>query len=103
VRRGRGHRGRSGRPTIGPRILTHHLNADLAGDLGLSCGGTVEIVIEPLVSAQGYVWALEQAAAAESGVVTTGLDWSAGPLRTSRRGPSRRSRRWPNCRVIGER
>ena len=72
---------------LGPRILTHHLNADLAGDLGLSCGGTVEIVIEPLVPAQGYVWALEQAAAAESGVVTTGLDWSAGPLKEFAPGP----------------
>src|SRR5262245_25604939 len=26
---------------VGPVIRTHHLNADLAGDLGLSCGGTV--------------------------------------------------------------
>lgn len=66
----------------GPLIRTHHLNADLAGDLGLSCGGTVDIVVEPLVSAEGYVRALEQAAAAASGVVTTGLDWSAGPQKT---------------------
>ena len=29
-----------------PRLLTQHLNADLAGDLGLSCGGTVEIFVE---------------------------------------------------------
>ncbi|MGH7539019.1 MAG: XdhC family protein, partial [Gemmatimonadales bacterium] len=65
----------------GPIILTHHLNADLAGDLGLSCGGTVEIVVEPLVAAEGYVRALAQAAAAESGVMTTGLDWSAGPVK----------------------
>ena len=65
----------------GPVILTHHLNADLAGDLGLSCGGTVDIVVEPLVSAEDYVRALEQAAGAESGVVTTGLDWSAGPMK----------------------
>ena len=71
----------------GPRILTHHLNADLAGDLGLSCGGTVEIVIEPLVPAEGYVRALEQAAAADSGVVTTGLDWSAGPRKEFAPGP----------------
>jgi xanthine dehydrogenase accessory factor len=63
----------------GPRIVTHHLNADLAGDLGLSCGGTVDIVIEPLVAAEAYVRALDQAAQAGAGVVTTGLDWSAGP------------------------
>src|SRR2546430_4304938 len=29
-----------------PALLTHHLNADLAGDLGLSCGGTVDIFVE---------------------------------------------------------
>jgi xanthine dehydrogenase accessory factor len=65
----------------GPVVLTHHLNADLAGDLGLSCGGTVDIVVEPLVGAAAYVLALEQAAAAADGVVTTGLDWSAGPMK----------------------
>jgi len=64
-----------------PRILSHHLNADLAGDLGLSCGGTVEIVVEPLVAVPGYVAALEQVAATPEGVVTTGLDWSAGPVK----------------------
>ena len=65
----------------GPIIRTHHLNADLAGDLGLSCGGTVHIVVEPLVSDPGYVAALEAAAAAETGTLTTGLDWSAGPVK----------------------
>jgi xanthine dehydrogenase accessory factor len=64
-----------------PRILTHHLNADLAGDLGLSCGGTVDIVIEPLVAIPAYVRALEQVARAGAGTVTTGLDWSAGPVK----------------------
>lgn len=64
-----------------PRILTHHLNADLAGDLGLSCGGTVDIVIEPLVAIPAYVQALEQVARAGAGTVTTGLDWSAGPVK----------------------
>jgi len=33
-----------------PRLLTQHLNADLAGDLGLSCGGTVEILVEPVLA-----------------------------------------------------
>lgn len=65
----------------GPRILTHHLNADVAGDLGLSCGGTVEIVVEPLVAVPEYVQALEQVAASLAGVLTTGLDWSAGPVK----------------------
>ncbi len=65
----------------GPRILTHHLNADVAGDLGLSCGGTVEIVVEPLVAVPDYVQALEQVAASLAGILTTGLDWSAGPVK----------------------
>jgi xanthine dehydrogenase accessory factor len=66
---------------VAPRILTHHLNADVAGDLGLSCGGTVDIVVEPLVAAPGYVHALEQVAAAAAGIVSTGLDWSDGPVK----------------------
>src|SRR6267378_7328884 len=37
-----------------PSLLTHHLNADLAGDLGLSCGGTVEVFVEPLLAEEGY-------------------------------------------------
>src|SRR2546426_12819281 len=31
-----------------PSLLTHHLNADLARDLGLSCGGTRDTFVEPL-------------------------------------------------------
>ena len=65
-----------------PALVTHHLNADLAGDLGLSCGGTVDIFVEPIVSGHGYVDALERAAAAEAGCVTTAIDWSAGPRKT---------------------
>jgi len=62
-----------------PALVTHHLNADLAGDLGLSCGGTVDIFVEPLVAGAGYVEALERAAAADAGCVTTAIDWSGGP------------------------
>jgi xanthine dehydrogenase accessory factor len=63
----------------GPVIRTHHLNADIAGDLGLSCGGTVEIVVEPLVQQPAYIAALEAAAVAEQGTLTTAIDWSHGP------------------------
>jgi len=67
-----------------PALVTHHLNADLAGDLGLSCGGTVEIFVEPLVSEPRYVRALEQAGAAEGGgVVTTAVSWADGGIFTS--------------------
>ncbi len=65
----------------GPVIRTHHLNADIAGDLGLSCGGTVDIVVEPLVQHDAYVAALEAAATAAQGMLTTALDWSRGPVK----------------------
>src|SRR5882762_7637502 len=66
-----------------PSLLTHHLNADLAGDLGLSCGGTVDIFVEPLLADEAYVRVLEAAAAAEAGLVRTATEWSsARPLKT---------------------
>lgn len=71
----------------GPVIRTHHLNADIAGDLGLSCGGTVDIVVEPLVPHDAYVAALEAAATAEQGTLTTALDWSRGPVKRFSPGP----------------
>src|SRR5438876_4848372 len=66
-----------------PSLLTHHLNADLAGDLGLSCGGTVEIFVEPLLADETYVRVLDAAGAAEAGLVRTATDWSKeGPQKT---------------------
>jgi xanthine dehydrogenase accessory factor len=65
-----------------PRLLTHHLNADLAGDLGLSCGGTVDIFVEPLVAEESYISVLESAARAESGLVRTAIEWTSAPLKT---------------------
>jgi xanthine dehydrogenase accessory factor len=65
-----------------PVIVTHHLNADLAGDLGLSCGGTVDIFVEPLVPDEAYVRVLEAAAEAEAGLVRTGVAWETGPVKT---------------------
>lgn len=65
-----------------PALLTHHLNADLAGDLGLSCGGTVDIFVEPLLSDESYVRVLETAARAESGLVRTATQWTNGPVKT---------------------
>jgi xanthine dehydrogenase accessory factor len=75
-----------------PLLVTHHLNADLAGDLGLSCGGTVEIFVEPLVADPCYVAALEQAGVAEGergggegggggGIVTKAVSWANGPFK----------------------
>ena len=67
-----------------PAILTHHLNADLAGDLGLSCGGTVDIFVEPHVADEQYVRVLELAATADSGLVRTATAWdrAEGPVKT---------------------
>jgi xanthine dehydrogenase accessory factor len=66
-----------------PALVTHHLNADLAGDLGLSCGGTVDIFVEPLVADDTYIRVLEAAAGAESGVVRTAVAWEgAGPVKS---------------------
>src|SRR4051812_23982417 len=67
-----------------PVLRTHHLNADLAGDLGLSCGGTVDIFVEPLLDDPDYVRVLEMAAAAESGLVRTATEWRSGgaPVKT---------------------
>ncbi len=62
-----------------PALVTHTLNADLAGDLGLSCGGTVDVFVEPLVSDEAYIRVLEAAAGAESGLVTTATEWRDGP------------------------
>lgn len=65
-----------------PALVTHHLNADLAGDLGLSCGGTVDIFVEPLLPDSAYVRVLEEAGAADSGLVRTAVAWTAGPVKT---------------------
>jgi xanthine dehydrogenase accessory factor len=67
-----------------PALVTHHLNADLAGDLGLSCGGTVDIFVEPLIEDDAYLRVLDLAAAADSGLVRTATVWQAvrGPVKT---------------------
>ena len=70
------------RRTAHPLLVTHHLNADLAGDLGLSCGGTVDILVEPLVPHPAYLAVLDAAAAWERGIVTTATAWPAGPDKT---------------------
>src|SRR3989475_4695578 len=80
-----------------PALLTQHLNADLARDLGLSCGGTVDIFVEPLLADEPYVRVLEAAAGAEAGLVRTAAEGSsAGALKTvappARRAPPRAPR-----------
>lgn len=65
-----------------PRLLTAHLNADLAGDLGLSCGGTVEVFVEPVLATVEYLAVLDQAADAAAGIVRTATVWDGGPSKT---------------------
>jgi xanthine dehydrogenase accessory factor len=73
----------AGRPTI----VSHTLNADLAGDLGLSCGGTVALFLEPVVHTEEMVVLYAAVAdAIERRVpvtVYTALDWSDGPSKTA--------------------
>src|SRR5207247_10174946 len=64
-----------------PSLLTQHLNADLAGDLGLSCGGTVDIFVEPLVAEERYTSVLDSAARPESGLVRTATERTSAALR----------------------
>ncbi len=65
-----------------PALSSHTLNAELAGDYGLTCGGTAEMVIEPVypdpVLAAVYSAAASAVARGDRGMLGTGLDWSAG-------------------------
>ena len=65
-----------------PAVSRHTLNAELAGDYGLTCGGPAVMVIEPVfvdpVLAAVYAECAALLARGERGVVATGLDWSAG-------------------------
>jgi xanthine dehydrogenase accessory factor len=66
-----------------PALVRHTLNADIAGDLGLSCGGTVELFLEPVIPgaepAALYDAIAEAISTRTSGTVLTALDWSPGP------------------------
>jgi xanthine dehydrogenase accessory factor len=66
-----------------PALSSHSLNAELAGDYGLTCGGTAEMLIEPVypdaVLAAVYSAAAAIVARGERSVMATALDWSDGP------------------------
>ncbi len=66
-----------------PALSSHTLNAELAGDYGLTCGGTADMFIEPVypdpVLAAVYAEASAIVARGERAVLTTALDWSDGP------------------------
>ena len=68
-----------------PALVKHTLNADEIGDLALSCGGTVEMFVEPLVAAAGLA-ALCRAVGQgierrRPAAVATSLAWPDGPAK----------------------
>ncbi len=73
-----------------PSFVRHTLNADLAGDVGLSCGGTVELFLEPVVAtpemAALYGALADAAEHRVGGTVLTAVDWSGGPRKEARIG-----------------
>src|SRR5262245_61574106 len=75
---------RSGQPTV----VQHTLNADLAGDIGLSCGGTVELFLEPLMPSAELADLCRGVAEAIDGrrqvTVLTAVRWDRGPRKMAR-------------------
>jgi xanthine dehydrogenase accessory factor len=73
-----------------PALVRHTLNADVAGDLGLSCGGTVELLLEPVIHGAEAAALYDAVAAAidgrTPGTVLTALDWADGPRKTLQTG-----------------
>ncbi|MEP6689624.1 MAG: XdhC family protein [Gemmatimonadaceae bacterium] len=65
-----------------PAITEHTLNADLAGDYGLTCGGTAVMFIEPLFPdetlAAVYAALATSLARGDRVVLATSSDWAAG-------------------------
>ena len=66
-----------------PTISEHELNAELAGDYGLTCGGVATIFVEPVFAdamlSGIYAGAVATVANGGRAVMTTSLDWSSGP------------------------
>ena len=65
-----------------PAVSEHTLANELAGDYGLTCGGTATIVVEPVHRsselAACYAACAELLARDGRGVLVTALDWSTG-------------------------
>src|SRR3989338_7874896 len=76
-----------------PDFVKHILNADLVGDLALSCGGTVEMFVEPLVGPKELARLCRAVGEAIQGrqpaTVATALEWSNGPSKVAEVGGER--------------
>lgn len=69
--------------TRAPALASFTLNASMAGDYGLTCGGTADLFIEPVYGIEPlpaiYRAAAESLARGEPAVIVTALDWADGP------------------------
>ncbi len=69
-----------------PAISEHTLNSEMAGDYGLTCGGTAVMFIEPVFRDAALQAVYESSVGllrrGDRGVVATALDWSDGPRKT---------------------
>jgi xanthine dehydrogenase accessory factor len=68
-----------------PTLVSHTLNADAIGDLALSCGGTVEMFVEPLIASPALA-ALCRAVGQgierrRPATVATAVAWRDGPAK----------------------
>lgn len=76
-----------------PAFVRHTLNADLVGDLALSCGGTVELFVEPLVRSAELARlcrAVGQGIAQrQPATVVTAVQWQNGPQKLAEVGSER--------------
>jgi xanthine dehydrogenase accessory factor len=68
-----------------PALSSHSLNAELAGDYGLTCGGTAELFIEPVFGderlAAVYAEASALIARGDRALMATGVDWGDGVVK----------------------
>ncbi|MFQ5702421.1 MAG: XdhC family protein [Gemmatimonadales bacterium] len=73
-----------------PEFARHRLDADSAGDIGLSCGGTVEFFLEPIVASHRMAQLYDCVARAiqdrRHATVYTGADWTDGPCKGAKLG-----------------
>ena len=76
-----------------PDFVRHTLNADLIGDLALSCGGTVELFVEPLVQSPELARLCRAVGEAierrQPVTVATAIEWSNGPAKVAEVGEAR--------------
>jgi xanthine dehydrogenase accessory factor len=68
-----------------PALSSHSLNAELAGDYGLTCGGTAELFIEPVFADERLAAVYGEASAlmarGERALMATAVDWSSGVVK----------------------